>query len=219
MAERKIDYTGNTHKEKEKKEKPDLPEKKIEKVVVHDVIIQKKSLGRKFRDMLIKAQFRSVLSYLGHEVFEPAVRAMFFDALTKGGERVIWPDSGARRRYPGPPGSSRVTYTSYNNPINRAPQSSERIRYGPVAALPRGARVRTDDVILASREEAERVLESMQDIIDVYEVVSVADLYELVGLQTSYTDNKFGWSHVGNVEIRGIREGWLIDLPQAEPIA
>ena len=58
----------------------------------------------------------------------------------------------------------------------------------------------------------------MNDIIDTYEVVSVADLNELVGLPTSYMDNKWGWIYLGDVQVRQIREGFLIDLPSAEPI-
>jgi hypothetical protein len=62
------------------------------------------------------------------------------------------------------------------------------------------------------------VLERMQDIIDKYEVVSVSDLYELLGLPSSYQDNKWGWNYLGDVQVRQIREGYLIDFPSAEPI-
>ena len=208
-----IDYTGNTKKEKEKKEKDNLPEKKkIEAVVVTPVIVQRKSLGRKFRDMMVAAKFKDVARYIGVEVLKPAAQAMIFDSLTKGSERVIYPDRTQIRRPIS--GSPRITYTSYNNPINR-----DRIRYGPVATAPRTtARARTEDLILATREEAELVLERMQDIIDTYEVVSVADLNELVGLQASHVDNKWGWTYVGDVQIRAIREGYLLDLPPAEAI-
>ena len=58
----------------------------------------------------------------------------------------------------------------------------------------------------------------MNDIIDQFEVASVADLNDLVGFPTSYTDNKWGWIYLGDVQIRQVREGYLIDLPSPEPI-
>jgi hypothetical protein len=209
MAE--IDYAGNTKKDKEKKNLPD--KKKVEKVVVQPVVVQKRSLGRKIRDLFIEADFKSVSRYVAGEVILPAIRSMLFDGLTKGGERIIYGEPAVRRRQFGP--GPRITY---NNPINRG-YRDERIQYGQVVRAPRSTpRARTEDLILSSKEEAELVLERMQDIIDTYEVVSVADLNDLVGLPTTHVDNKWGWNFIGDVQIRAIREGYLIDLPQAEAI-
>jgi len=74
------------------------------------------------------------------------------------------------------------------------------------------------EIILISREDAETVLERLVDIIDKYDVASVADLHDLVGLPTTYVDNKWGWTNLAQVDIRQIREGFLIDLPSAEQI-
>jgi hypothetical protein len=74
------------------------------------------------------------------------------------------------------------------------------------------------EIILISRDEAELVIERLTDIIDKYEVASVADLHDLVGLPTTYVDNKWGWSVLNSVGVRQIREGFLIDLPPVEPI-
>jgi hypothetical protein len=54
--------------------------------------------------------------------------------------------------------------------------------------------------------------------LEMYEVVSVADLNDLVGFETSYVDQKWGWTYLGNARVRPIREGFLVDLPPAEPI-
>ena len=55
-------------------------------------------------------------------------------------------------------------------------------------------------MILNSRSESELVLESLQDIIDKYDVASVADLYQLVGLPTAYTDNKLGLGNSSRIK-------------------
>jgi hypothetical protein len=76
----------------------------------------------------------------------------------------------------------------------------------------------SNDLVFASRPEAELVVERLIDIIDKYDVASLADLYDLVGLPTAHTDNKWGWTYLNNVEIRQIRDGYLVDLPALEAI-
>jgi len=49
-------------------------------------------------------------------------------------------------------------------------------------------------------------------------MVSVADLYELVGIQGSYTDNKYGWTkNIRNASVVRVRDGYLLKLPKALP--
>lgn len=77
---------------------------------------------------------------------------------------------------------------------------------------------RDDVVILATRSEAELVLERLGDIIDKFEVASVGDLHDLLGLPQTHVDQKWGWTYVGDASIRQVREGYLLDLPLAAPI-
>lgn len=57
----------------------------------------------------------------------------------------------------------------------------------------------------------------MQDLIDTYGMVSVADLYDLVGINGSYTDNKYGWTHLRSADVQRVRDGYLLKLPKALP--
>ncbi len=207
------DYQGNSKKMKESEK---IPEKKVERVVASEVIIPKKSIGRKFKDLFIEADFKTVVKYVGSDVLLPAARNMIVDASSKGVERLLYGESAVRRRNYGP--GPRVTY---NNPINRGYSGSplQSSRHAPsVLPEPRTSRHGRDNFILSSREEAELVLERMNDIIDTYEVASVADLNDLVGLPTTHVDNKWGWVYLGDVQIRQIREGYLIDFPPSEPM-
>jgi hypothetical protein len=74
------------------------------------------------------------------------------------------------------------------------------------------------EIILASKADAEAVLEEMMDVINDYDVVSVADLNACLGRPSSYVDNNWGWTILKPVDIRQIREGFLLDLPPAEAI-
>lgn len=201
-----MDYAGNSNKEKDKKNKP---EKKIEKVVTGEVIIHKKPLGQKIHDLFIGATMKSVGTYVFSEVLVPAFKDMLFNAVNKGGERLVYGESTYRRGY-GP----REPRMTYNSPINRGYRESEK-RYSD---RPSQAVSLRNDYVLASRDEAEGILEQMSTIIDSYDVVSVADLKEMMGLVRSYVDDSWGWTSIIEANVRQIREGYLLDLPKPEPI-
>jgi hypothetical protein len=204
------------------KSDPKKSNKVVEKVVVSEVIIQKKPLGRKFRELFIEADFRGVFRYLGHDVLIPALRNMIVDAGTEGIRRMVYGQDAVRRSRFGP--GSRTTYTNYSSSPLRGPIPARSYpidpasRMAPAMAQVRPARLAQDDYVLATREEAEIVLEKMNDILDQYEVVTVGDLNELVGFSSTHIDQKYGWIYLGEIPIRQVRGGFLIDFPPAEPI-
>lgn len=209
---------------KGKSEKQQKPDKIVEKVVTTTVIVQKKTLWRKTKDIFIEADVRGVGRYLVYDVFIPAARNVVVDGVTQGINRMVYGPEAVRRSRYGM--GSRTTYTNYGgSPLNRGPISARSYPHDPAAsrmapamAQRRPARLTQDDYILATREEAELVLEKMNDIIDQYDVVSVADLNELVGFESSYVDPKWGWIFLGDIPIRQVRGGFLIDFPPADPI-
>lgn len=211
-----MDFPGNSHNIG-KNEKPAKEE--VKKVVSGDVIQKKKSLGRRFKEVFFGGEIRGATRYISQEVLLPAVKNMVVDATSRGVERVIYGESQPPKRrtidYTSPTNRSRI---SYNSPIFRDPRNRPGILPDqPPLGI---GRVRQDvgDVILASREEAALVIESLGDIIDKYEVATVADLYNLVGLPSTFVDNKWGWTTLGYAQIRQSREGFLLDLPPVEQI-
>ena len=81
-----------------------------------------------------------------------------------------------------------------------------------------GFKKKTSQIVLGSPEEANLVLKRLKEILEQYELVSMADLYDLVGLPTTYLDNKWGWSNLDGLEIRAVKEGYLLDFPELKPI-
>ena len=59
----------------------------------------------------------------------------------------------------------------------------------------------------------------MDELIKEYGQVAVADLYDLVGITGSYTDNKYGWTNLRNAEAIRDRDGYLLRLPKALPLS
>lgn len=212
---KKTDYTAPTGKvlgaEGEE------PRKKITKVVTGDVTVKKRGLGRKIKDTIIAADFKSVVDYIFNEVFIPATKNTIVDMSTKGIDRMIY-GQPQRRRFGGSTPGFPQSRISYSSPVQRFSQPEPR-RYGPqppVAALPAQTRAR-DEFIVSSREDAELVLDKMGDIIERYEIVSIADLNDMLGWSnTDHVDTIWGWTSMEKVSIKPTRDGFIIDLPEAE---
>lgn len=199
---------------KEKKESKELPKKELEKIVSGEVIQKKVPISKRFKHIFFGGEFKGATAYIATEVLLPAVKNMVVDATTKGIERVIYGDSSPRRSagY----GRPRVSYdrmASRRHPAILPDQPPL-----PHRREERDRRPGIGEVILVSRDEAQLVLDTLIDIIDTYEFASVADLYDLAGLPTTYVDNKWGWGSLQYAEVRQVREGYLLDLPNVEPI-
>lgn len=203
-----MDFPGNSHKSKEG---PKPEKKELKKIVSGEVVTRKKPIKQRLKSIFVGGEFKNAAAYIAIDVLVPAARNMIVDATTKGIERLIYGEAAPRRSMDY--GRSRV---SYNSPIDRSRMRGTMLPDQP-PHYPRSSRT-GNEVILSSRKEAEEVLSTLADIIETYDVASVADLNELVGLPSSHIDNKWGWSSLRHAEVRQIREGWLIDLPPAKPI-
>ena len=197
------EYKGNSHRSKEEVSTKELTPKKVEQVATGKQ--RKKSDVRKFTDVFVSEDMASVKDYILMEVLLPAAKKAIADAVTNGIDMLLYGEARSKNRDRG----SRVSYTRYYE------RDRER-------DYERGARTRArgydyDDIILDTRREAEEVLDRMQDLIDTYGMVSVADLYDLVGISGKYTDNKYGWTHLRSADVQRVRDGYLLKLPKALP--
>lgn len=210
----KIEYS-NTNKNDSKKE---TPKKNLKKVVTNDVIVKKKSVGKKIKDIFVAADFKSVSGHVIYDVLIPAARNMIVDCANKGVERLFFGESRFRRP-PGPQGRGPMSKYTYQTPVYREGYSEQyrdpRTNPPTGNSFPKTGR---PDFYCQTRQDADSVLEMMYDTLNVYEVVSVLDFNTLVDLPISYTDQNWGWTDLRGAEVRQERAGWIIDLPKAEPI-
>ena len=73
-----------------------------------------------------------------------------------------------------------------------------------------------DEIVLATRAEAEEVIDNLFALVDSYDTATVADLYGMVGQTGSYTDEKWGWSDLRGTSISRVKGGYLLDLPRPQ---
>lgn len=193
------DYKPNSHRSKEDKSNS-VEKKEISKVVTGKVV-KKKNVGRKLTDMFISEDVNNIKSYVIMDVLVPAVKKAISDIVTNGIDMMLYGETGRTKKTSSGSISYRDYYDSNRNRDNRYTVSRTRYSY--------------DDIVLDSRTEAEEVLVRMQEIIDTYQVVSVADLYDLVGIRGNFTDNKYGWTNIRNASVEHVRDGYMLKLPKA----
>lgn len=192
-------------------------EKKVQQITKGEVSRKKKSLRKQFSETFIAGDMKSTARFVVMGVLLPAARDMIYDAASEGVHKLIFGDKGRRRGgsttpYSGPTGN--IAYNRYS----RDPKD-DRPPFATRGISSRGrAKHDFDEIVLDERAEAEEVIDRLYDVVNKYEFATVADLYDLVGLASTHTDHKWGWSDLRGAGVSRIRDGYLLDLPDPEPI-
>lgn len=200
-----------------------MPEEKRVKQVVTTASKRKTPIGEKLAKTFLKGDnLENIGQFLVQDVVIPAIVDTVVDFIQRGTNMLFYGDNSSRG-------------TSRNITMNR---NRNREQYNRISSLGASGsrrdagvqqRGRTEynrvykgyeGLFIESRGDAEEILDSMDNLVQDYDCVSVADLYDLVGITTNYTDNKWGWykADVACATIRRVRGGWTIDLPEPEPL-
>lgn len=209
-------YPSNSHKSKKAAE-PEEASKKIERVVEGEVLRRKKPLSKRFTETFVGGDARSVGSYVLFEVLLPAVKDTIADVTSQGVERMLFGEARSSSRRTGNRPGYGNSYVSYNR---FSPNTRETPRRDEFRGPSRRARATHDfdEIILATRVEAEEVIDRLFDLVSRYDVATVSDLYELLGVEANPIDRKWGWTDIRGAGVTRIRNGYLLDLPKPEPL-
>lgn len=158
---------------------------KVEQVTTAKVVSPKKSF---WSDVLKPFIFDTVL---------PIVQPLFKEGVRAIGDAIM--DAVLNDARPQPQPRSNTPYHSYSRSTIKArkPVGNNRVA----------------NIVLTERREVSNIIDKLQDIIDQYEVATVADLYSLVGLPSKYVDNDWGWSDIGSPRTVRVDGGFQIVLP------
>lgn len=192
-------------------------QKKVEQITSGNVTRKKRSIRKQFSDSFVAGDMKSAVRYAIFEIAFPAARDMVVEMGSQALEKLIFGES--RRRGPmyhpqsGPTGV--INYARYS-----AAGAASRFTTGPQRALSRQARAshNFDEIVLDQRTEAEQVIDRLFDLVSRYGTATVADLYELVGLVSTHVDHKWGWTDLEGAGVSRVRGGYLLDLPDPEPL-
>lgn len=197
----------NSHKNRnEKKEAAANNEKRVEKVIKGKAKVKKNEM-RKLTDVFISEDVANVKSYILMDVIVPAVKKAIYDLVVGTLDMSLYGGRGGDKRST----ADKVSYrTDYNGVSRRDDRTYNRNRTASGYSY--------DDIVVDTRGEAETVLMRMDEIMEEYESVRVADLYDLVGVTGNYTDNNYGWTNIRNAEVVRVRDGYKIKMPRAIPL-
>lgn len=188
-------------------------DKDIKRVTSEEPIRRKKSLRKQFKETFVAGDAKTAVRYVMFDVLIPAAKDMIAEAGAQGIEKLIFGDS-RRRGGSTPPSSGPTGYVSYN----RFQMGSRQT--GPQRTMSRQARARHDfdEIVLSARTEAEEVIDRLFEVVSRYGAATVADLYELAGIPSTHTDNKWGWTDLRGAGVARVRGGFLLDLPEPQPL-
>ena len=177
-------------------------DKKNEKIITGKVVTRKKGIIEKTIDMFLPEGKTSLKDMIIEDIIVPTTKNIISDIVNS----VLFGEAG-RSRSSGN-SRSRVSYSSYYN------KDDSRRDTKPTRSFSDSY----DDIILETRGEAELVVDRMREYIDSYGIVTVAELYEFIGVTKDYTTRNYGWTNLDTARVNRVRDGYLLVLPQAMPI-
>jgi hypothetical protein len=194
------EFKPNSHKYKKEQTEE---KKESKKVVSGSVKSKKKSEVKKLADTFIAEDVNNVKHTIFTDIVVPTAKKLVYEAFTTAVEMFLYGESRGRKSGTN---ASRVSYRSYYNedrrerPTNRTRSSFD-----------------YDDIIFDNRGDAEAVLSAMEDNIEEYGMVSIADLYEFADVSTNnYMLGKYGWTNLRSADVVRVRDGgYMIKLPRA----
>lgn len=192
------EYRSNSYKSREKQSET-LPEKKVGKIISGSAKTKKKSNFQKITSAFVPEDVTDLKTYIFEEHVVPAVKELILDTV-----KTVLGMSGTSKDKRLTP--SRTLYRKYYDPrdTKRSSETRKQTKYD------------YDDIVLENRGEAEAVIDQMEELIDVYNYVSLADFYDLVGVSCNFTDNKYGWTDIRSASIKRVHDGYMICFPPVE---
>jgi hypothetical protein len=182
--------------------------KPVEKVICGEATQRKKGIWKRVSASFSADNTQSVMEYVIHDVLIPAAKDLIVDTVRGALEMKMYGQRQGRSMHRE---GGRSTYTNYNSMSYRGRD----IRPQPIE-ISREARARHefDEVMIPTRGDAEQVLQGLWDLVERYGQASVADFYDLCGLDHSFTDAKWGWTNLQGSDVQRVRQGYVINLPR-----
>lgn len=203
---------------------PQPPERpRPPQVVPAEVVtpVQTSKIGRKIKQILFTGNLKSAGIYATEEVLFPSIRGTILEFGHSildnlfGGGRAPRRNDGPREYYDSRPRTQYATRSTGG--LTRFDRDRDR----RMMESRMGFNRRYDDfrlVTVPSRADAERILDTLDDWCHRVGFVTVADYYDTMGLRPSNTDVKWGWYSLRSVQVKPHPNGWILDMPPAEPI-
>lgn len=225
MAERieLNDIRSNSHQSREKAAKAEeVTEKRASKVGNGRSQKMRKSIGRRFVDTFFGdgEDIKDVKTYVIYDVLVPAIKDTIVEGVNSAVSMLFFGEVRRNRSANRGGNSGRVNYGSYfNGGSNSKRETMPSYKRSNVSSG-------FDNLMKDNRGDAEEILVQMEEILEQYGQVTVADYYDLFGESTDFTNNKYGWTDLSDVRIKRVPrafydedsrrycDGFLVEMPR-----
>lgn len=199
------EYPGNSDKSKKDPTTKEVVREKKQSVIQGTASTKKKGLLSRFSETFTLGHTDDVKNYIIVDVLVPSVKKAIADIIINGIDIILYKGQGGNRRNPRS-NISRASYADYHtgnkygSQIAPAPVQRTGFEY--------------DEIIFETIVDAEQVLRSMDAVLEQYDSVSVADLYEFAGLTNpNWNVHKYGWTNMAGSYALPVRDGYILKLP------
>ncbi len=212
-----VDYPSNARRLRGVRTEPDPPPPKREKIITGEVVKRGPGFRKRFMTSLLgEGGIEGAVDTFVTDILVSAFKGMVSDAVSQasnflrdGVDRALYGETRARRTVTTRPNTGYVNYTRMARPSAPA--------YNTISARGRASHD-FGEIIVATRGEAQDVIDALQELIEQFDVATVADLYDLVGITGEFTDNDWGWHDLRSATVRHTRGGYLLVLPRTRPV-
>ena len=209
-------YPGNSYAQRNAMDdnaKDDIQERPRPKQVAQ-AKTRKQGIFRKFANYILEDTVESARERAFSDIIRPGIKSLLYDTATELLSIMIYGNSdrvprGSQRRSARPL-AERTSYASYYE--SSAHRNRARVSYRDIPQDP-------DDIILDTYKEANDALRTLDDYIHRYGQASIADLYDCVGISSSWPDNRYGWLSIRGATVRPVREGYMLVMPPTQVLA
>ncbi len=187
---------------------PQQPKKVVHQIVPSAIEV-KRPATRRFLDYLFAESPRALGAKVGRDVVVPRVKAGFEEAFNSFLSGMLWGGGGR-------PLSNMVQGATLRAPMGMQYHNITSLNPQTQAAQANVSRSAGNykDLVVPTQDYAEILLANLIDLHNQYRVVTVADLYEMVGKSAQISDNSYGWVSLDGARISKVRDGYLLELPR-----
>lgn len=173
--------------------------KRPEKVA--QATITKPSTANRIISAIFSENIDSLKEKLVYDVILPMARDFIAGGLKNAIDMAFYGKAG------------RIGYTDYSRAGSTQRVSYSSRSHASILENDRDGEIERD-ISFRTRDEAYRVFDTMQELLELYGEVKVADLCDLAGVESSFTDNRYGWKSLRTAAVIKRGNGWVIDLPR-----
>lgn len=164
------------------------------------ITVKQKTFGQKLKEAVFGEDVKNVPEHVFFNIVVPNVMRMFGDSIQGALSMTFRGIGGNRYR-----DDDDSPYKSYGRMYDR---NRERVRRQAASEAD------FDDCIFNNRAGVEYVISELEELLDHYDVVTVADVCTQLGRTPRAIDNKWGWKSVRDFDVVRVQNGYILATPK-----